>query len=187
VSLRVIRGGRPLSDAIIEPVTDPESLRQARLLALQGTPPPEIERELGVTGAEVNNWPQPSPEQPAEAHDAFQRRRAELQTDHVRRESARWLLEHDDILDVESPHEELPVGIDYFVSFSDLAACSTFEDLIAASLEIVRRHPGVEDVVHEDRELFVVTGRSVDPERLQSELHTWWREQLFLLARDPQP
>jgi hypothetical protein len=166
-------------------VTDPEVLRRARLLAMEGVPFADIERELGVTEAELDDWPQPTPGQSAEVQAAFEQRRRELQTDEVRRESARWLLEHDDrIVHVEAPLEELPEGVDYFVSFSGIAAAGTFEDLMTASLDIVRRHPGVEDVLHEDRELFVVTGRSVEPARLQSELHTWWREQLIVVARD---
>ena len=76
---------------------------------------------------------------------------------------------------MEPPYEPEVEG-DLCVTFDDVAA-RTFEDLVAATVAMVRGVPGVSDVRHEDRELILVWG-VIDGSALQDAVEQWWRERL---------
>lgn len=67
------------------------------------------------------------------------------------------------------------------MTFHDVAASWTFEDLIAESLKIVRDRGGVERVVHAEREYFVVTGPTVDAADVELRLRAFWHARLTAL------
>src|SRR5678816_3035083 len=119
----------------------PERLRRAVLAAFIGTSYADIERELGVSEEELlAYWALPmDPVFEAEARAALEERIRVLRSDDMRRETAALLLDADGegIVRVSRPEDD-DVVADWVVWFDDAAASTTFDDLIAGTIEFVR-------------------------------------------------
>ncbi len=158
----------------------PERFRRAVLESNCGVSYEEIERTLGVTQAELIAY-STLPFDPAfvaSARADLEEQLEHLRSDDVRRETAAVLPDSD-------PHDLVHLSqdpdsgtSDWFVSLNDVAASTTFDDLVATTIEVVAAFPGVERVEHVDRELLELTGRTVDAEALEAALRRWWVQQL---------
>jgi hypothetical protein len=74
------------------------------------------------------------------------------------------------LIEVES--DDPPNGWTAEIWMCDLLA-STFEDRVDEMIQFVERLPGIVNVLHEDRELVLVSGE-VEPMRLSSDVTDWW-------------
>jgi hypothetical protein len=166
----------------------PERLRRAVLESNTGVSYEEIERTLGVTRAELIAYSTLpfDPDFMASARADLEKQRAHLRSDDVRRETAAILLDGDP-RDLVHVSQDRDTGTsDWFVSLDHVAASTTFEDLVAATIEVLAAFPGVERVEHVDRELLELTGGTVDAEALEAMLRQWWVQQLRdILGDDP--
>jgi hypothetical protein len=85
-----------------------------------------------------------------------------------------------DIDDYDGPHATAM----YIVSHDDVMA-HELETLLAGSVPVMRAVDGVEDVLWEDRERFLVCG-DVDRDRLRAALDAYWDDHFpDLTATDP--
>ena len=70
------------------------------------------------------------------------------------------------------------------LGFSDVAA-HPYEDLVAGTVALLRRVPGVEQVIHEDREVLLVDSRGITVERIGDLVDRFWFERLPGTPIDP--
>lgn len=70
------------------------------------------------------------------------------------------------------------------LGFSDVAA-HPYERLVAGTVEMLRRVPGVQDVIHEDREVVHVVSRGLAPEQVAAVVDRYWFENLPTAPIDP--
>lgn len=70
------------------------------------------------------------------------------------------------------------------LGFSDVAA-HPYERLVEGTVELLRRLPGVEEVLHEHREVLHVTSRGVTPEQIGDVVDRFWFERLPRTPVDP--
>jgi hypothetical protein len=70
------------------------------------------------------------------------------------------------------------------LGFSDVAA-HPYEDLVAATVDVLRAVPGVTEVEHLDREVIAVRSRGVAPVQLADVVDSFWFERLPVTAVDP--
>jgi hypothetical protein len=82
-----------------------------------------------------------------------------------------WLIVEAYGLDEEAAADPGSFG-DFTVSYGDEVAAD-YEHLVATSISVIESFPGVERVLHEDREVIKVWG-DVDHAGLDAELRRWW-------------
>lgn len=75
-------------------------------------------------------------------------------------------------------------GLRVELGFSDVAA-HPYEGLVAGTVEMLERVPGVVEVIHEDREVVHVVTRGVTPERIGELVDRFWFERLPGTPIDP--
>ncbi|MCC2334263.1 hypothetical protein [Cellulomonas wangsupingiae] len=71
------------------------------------------------------------------------------------------------------------------LGFSDVAA-HPYEDLVAGTVALLQGVPGVEQVIHEDREVLLVDSRGVPVERIGDLVDRFWFEHLPSTPIDPE-
>lgn len=70
------------------------------------------------------------------------------------------------------------------LGFSDSAA-HPYQQLVAGTVEMLRVVPGVEEVIHEDREVVLVTSRGLAPEQIADIVDRYWYAHLPTTPIDP--
>jgi hypothetical protein len=70
------------------------------------------------------------------------------------------------------------------LGFSDVAA-HPYERLVTGTVAMLQQVPGVDDVVHEDREVVVVTSRCVTAEQIGDLVDRYWFDRLPSTPIDP--
>jgi len=70
---------------------------------------------------------------------------------------------------------------DFAVTYSDLLS-HDFDDLVWLSVDLIDQMPGVDGVLHDDRDIISVWGPSVDPEATVTVVRKWWDDQLTRLG-----
>lgn len=71
---------------------------------------------------------------------------------------------------------------DFAVVYSDLLS-HVFDDLVWLSVDLIDQLPGVDQVLHDDREIISVWGPSADPNATVGAVREWCDEQLDRLSR----
>jgi hypothetical protein len=158
-----------------------ETMQRALSMAMHGVSVEEIASELGASSVdEAHQWISEAsrrareqsaaamPAGPNPVHTPRSQDRA------ARREDATALLDPRQglgpLIEVES--DDPPNGWTAEIWMCDLLA-STFEDRVDEMIQFVVSLPGIVNVLHEDRELVLVSGE-VEPVRLRSDVTDWW-------------
>jgi hypothetical protein len=91
-----------------------------------------------------------------------------------------WILV-ERVYEVDPTVRREDVG-DFAVTYSDLLS-HDFDDLVWLSVDLIDQLPGVDQVLHDDREIISVWGPSVDLQATVTVVREWWDDQLNRLGR----